>query len=133
MARSDRERGSAWLDFRPHEKPHIHRNLPEMKHTVSHTLGLEMARKVAKAAMDSYAKRFSDYKPVTNWKNEDAADIGFTVKGISLNGSVKVAADAIDLDLDVPFMLRPFKGKALAVIETEIKKWIGKAERGEIA
>lgn len=104
-----------------------------MKHTVSHSLGLDMARKVAKAAMDSYAQRFSEYNPVTNWKTEDAADIGFTIKGLSLNGTVKVAADAIDLDLDVPFMLRPFKGKALAVIEAEIRKWITKAERGEIA
>lgn len=104
-----------------------------MKHTVSHSLGLDMARKVAKAAMASYAERFSEYKPVTNWKNEDSADIGFNVKGMSLNGAVKVSATSIDLDLDVPFMLKPFKGKALAVIEAEIKKWIAKAEKGEIA
>lgn len=104
-----------------------------MKHTVTHSLGLDMARKVARAAMESYAKRFSDYKPVTHWKSEDAANIGFTVKGITLNGAVKVTADSIDLDLDVPFMLKPFKGKAVSVIEEEIRKWIRKAEKGEIS
>jgi hypothetical protein len=104
-----------------------------MKHTVSHSLGLEMARKVAQAALDSYAQRFSDYHPTTNWKNEDAADIGFTVKGMHLKGAVKVASNAIDLDLDVPFLLKPFKSKAISVIEGEIQKWIKKAERGEIA
>lgn len=104
-----------------------------MKHTVSHSLGLDMARKVAKAAMDSYAQRYSEYKPITHWKNEDSADIGFTIKGISLKGAVQVTADSIELDLDVPFMLRPFKGTALAVIEAEIRKWISKAEKGEIA
>ncbi len=104
-----------------------------MKHTVTHSLGLDMARKVAKAAMDSYAQRFSEYNPVTNWKSEDSADIGFNVKGMSLKGGVKVSSNAIDLDLDVPFMLKPFKGKAIAVIEEEIKKWIRKAEKGEIS
>jgi hypothetical protein len=104
-----------------------------MKHTVSHSLGLDMARKVAQAAMASYAQRFSEYNPVTTWKDADSADIGFSVKGMSLSGAVKVSANSIDLDLDVPFMLKPFKGKAMAVIETEIKKWIGKAEKGEIA
>lgn len=104
-----------------------------MKHTVAHSLGLDMARKVARAAMAAYAERFSEYKPVTTWKNEDSADIGFSIKGMSLKGAVKVSATSIDLDLDVPFMLKPFKGTALAVIEAEIKKWIAKAERGEIA
>jgi len=103
-----------------------------MKHTVSHTLGLEMARKVVQAALDSYAQRFSDYHPTTRWKNDDAADIGFTVKGMHLSGTVKVAETAIDLDLDVPFLLKPFKGKAISIIEGEIRQWIKKAENGEI-
>ena len=103
-----------------------------MKHTVSHTLGVEMARKVVQAALDSYAQRFSDYHPTTHWKNDDAADIGFTVKGMHLKGTVMVAESAIDLDLDVPFLLKPFKGKAISVIEGEIRQWIKKAEKGEI-
>ncbi len=103
-----------------------------MKHSVSHTLGRDMARKVARAAFDSYAKRFAEYNPTTKWKTDDSADIGFSVKGISLSGAVDVRANSIDLNLDVPFMLKPFQGKALAVIEREIREWIGKAEKGEI-
>ena len=38
----------------------------------------------------------------------------------------------IEMDLDVPFVLRPFKGKAMGVIEEEIKKWIAKAKAGEL-
>lgn len=104
-----------------------------MKHSVSHSLGREMARKVARSACESYAKRFSDYSPTTTWKSDDAADIGFSAKGISLTGQLAVTDSTIDLNLDVPFLLRPFQGKAVAVIEKEIKEWIGKAERGEIA
>jgi hypothetical protein len=102
-----------------------------MKHTVPHSLGIETARKVAKAAIASYAQRFSQYKPVASWKSEDAAEIGFTVKGMTLSGAIQVADRAIDLDLDVPFILKPFKGKAIGVIESEIKKWIAKAEKGQ--
>jgi hypothetical protein len=103
-----------------------------MKHSVSHTLGRDMARKVARAAFESYAKRFSEFNPTTNWKTDDQADIGFSVKGMSLKGAVSVAAHSIDLNLDVPFMLKPFQGKAVAVIEREIREWIVKAEKGEI-
>lgn len=103
-----------------------------MKHSVPHSLGREKARKVAHSAFESYAKRFSEYNPKTNWKSEDSADIGFSVKGMSLNGSVEVTDKSIDLNLDVPFMLKPFKGKAVEVIEREIKVWIGKAEKGEL-
>ena len=35
-------------------------------------------------------------------------------------------------ELDVPFLLRPFKKKAIDVIEQEIKKWVKKAENGEV-
>ena len=103
-----------------------------MKHSVSHSLGLEKARKVARAALDSYAKRFADYGPTTKWKDDDSADIGFSVKGMSLKGAIKVAEKSIDLNLEVPFMLKPFQGKAVGVIEDSIKEWIGKAEKGEI-
>jgi len=39
---------------------------------------------------------------------------------------------SIDLDLDVPFLLRPFKNQALGVIEGEIREWIDKARAGKI-
>jgi len=32
------------------------------------------------------------------------------------------------LDIDVPFLLRPFKSQALGVIEGEINEWIKKAK-----
>ena len=104
-----------------------------MKHSVKHTLGREMARKVAHAAFESYKARFADYNPTTVWSSEDAAQIGFSVKGMSLKGEVAVNDNSIDMDLSVPFLLKPFQGTAVKVIDDEIKGWIQKAERGEIA
>ena len=103
-----------------------------MKHVVPHGLGKDKATEVAKAAFNSYRERFEKYQPKANWVRDDKAEISFSVKGISLNGSMQVNDNDIEMDLDVPFVLRPFKGKAMGVIEEEIKKWIAKAKAGEL-
>ncbi|MEB2313112.1 MAG: polyhydroxyalkanoic acid system family protein [Sorangiineae bacterium] len=103
-----------------------------MKHTVPHELGQERAKKVAVAALDSYKERFAKYEPNARWTNERHADIDFRVKGVSLTGSLDVNPASIELDLEVPFLFKPFKGKAIALIEEEIKKWMAKAKAGEI-
>lgn len=103
-----------------------------MKHSVPHDLDPELAKKATVAALESYKKRFSEYNPTLNWPSDAKAEIGFKVKGVSLKGNLEVGTKAIDMDLDVPFLLRPFRGKALSVIEEEIKKWIAKAKAGEL-
>ena len=40
--------------------------------------------------------------------------------------------DGIVMDLDVPFLFRPFQKRAMEVIEREVQVWIGKARSGEI-
>jgi putative polyhydroxyalkanoate system protein len=102
-----------------------------MKHSVQHSLGRDQARKVAEAAIKSYSERFSDYSPTSAWSG-DTANIGFSIKGVSLKGSIEVAASEFTMELEVPFLLRPFKGKALGVIEEEIRRWIDKSKAGEI-
>ena len=103
-----------------------------MKHSVSHDLGQERAKQAAEAAIKSYGQTFAKYSPQTRWVTPNRADISFTVKGISLSGSIEVLAKTIDLDMDVPFLLRPFKNQALSVIEGEIREWIVKARAGQI-
>jgi hypothetical protein len=97
-----------------------------MKHTVSHDLGQERAKKVTEAALASYAEKFAKYSPKTTWTSPNRAQIAFSVKGMSLTGSVEVKDSTIELDLDVPFLLRPFQGQAVSVIEGEIKSWLAK-------
>jgi hypothetical protein len=103
-----------------------------MKHSVSHSLGREAARKVAHKAFEAYKQRFAEFSPQTVWKNEDEAEITFSVKGFSLKGAVAVREHTIDMDMTVPFLLKPFQTKAVTVIEREIKEWIGKAESGDL-
>nr|AQQ74825.1 hypothetical protein [uncultured bacterium] len=103
-----------------------------MKHRVPHDLGQDAARKATEAAWKSYSERFAKYSPTCSWVGENRADIGFTAKGVKLTGTIEVLPDGIDLDLDVPFLLRPFKGTAISVIEEEIQKWIKKSKAGEL-
>lgn len=104
-----------------------------MKHSVPHSLGLETARKVVQAAFSNYSDRFADFSPKTTWKSDDEAQVAFSAKGMTLNGSVSVRPSTIDIELDVPFLLRPFQGKAIEIIEREIGKWIDKAKSGELS
>jgi putative polyhydroxyalkanoic acid system protein len=103
-----------------------------MKHTVVHGLGREQAKKVTEAAWQSYSSRFSEYSPTVTWTNDYAAKIGFKAKGISINGDIEVNEKDIGIDLDVPFLLKPFKNTAIKVIEEEIQKWIAKSKAGQI-
>jgi hypothetical protein len=101
-----------------------------MKHSVPHDLGQERAKKVTEQALSTYAQKFAKYNPKTTWVSPSRAQISFSVKGMNLSGSVEVRDKAIDLDLDVPFLLRPFQGQAISVIEGEIKEWLSKEKAG---
>ena len=103
-----------------------------MKHAVAHDLGADKAARAAKAAFAAYEQKYAKYSPRANWLSDRRADISFSAKGVSIKGTIEVGATSIDMDLDVPFLLRPFKGKALEVIEREIRVWIEKARSGEI-
>ena len=97
-----------------------------MKHSVSHDLGQERAKKVTESALSTYAEKFAKYSPKTTWTSPNRATISFNIKGMNLSGAVEVKDKTIDLDLDVPFLLRPFQGQAISVIEGEIKTWLAK-------
>jgi hypothetical protein len=103
-----------------------------MKHAVPHDLGQDLAKKVAESAFASYQQKFAKYSPTADWVTPKRANISFSVKGMTLKGSLEVSASSIDMDLDVPFLLKPFKGTAISVIEGEIKEWIRKARAGEL-
>ena len=99
-----------------------------MKHSVPHDLGQERAKKVADSALSTYAQKYANYHPRVSWTGPNKAEISFKVKGMNLAGSLEVLDRSIDLDIDVPFLLRPFKSQALGVIEGEINDWIKKAK-----
>jgi hypothetical protein len=103
-----------------------------MKHSVSHDLGKDLAKKATTAAFAAYSERFAKYNPTAKWTGDDHADISFSAKGMTIKGSIDVRATSIDIDMDVPLLLRPFKRVAEEVVEREIRKWVDKAKQGEL-
>jgi hypothetical protein len=103
-----------------------------MKHKVHHGLDKDLAKKAMDKAIDSYTERFDKYNPEAKWTSEDEVAVGFSAKGVSVDGTIELGEDDMLIDLDVPFLLKPFKSKAINVIEEEINKWVAKAKEGEL-
>ena len=104
----------------------------DMKHSVPHDLSPELAKTAANKAFAVYAARFAEYRPVMRWLDAQRSETSFTVKGITLSGTIELAPRAILIDLDVPFLLRPFKAKAIDIIEREIRVWVDRAQAGQL-
>ncbi|MFN3201959.1 MAG: polyhydroxyalkanoic acid system family protein [Bradymonadia bacterium] len=103
-----------------------------MRHTITHSLSDDLARKTADKAFEQYRAQFAQYNPQARWLTPKKADIQFKAKGVSLKGTVELRPGAFDLELKVPLLFRPLQKKAVGIIEREIRTWIGKAERGEL-
>lgn len=103
-----------------------------MKHEIHHGLTPELAKKAVGKAMEAYSARFSDFNPQFDWTSETKGRVGFRAKGVSVSGDIEIAGPTILVDLEVPFLLRVFRGKAIEVIDREVKVWVEKARKGEI-
>jgi len=103
-----------------------------MKHVMNHDLPQDVARKVAERAFATYEQEYAKYNPRLTWVSDTRAEAAFSAKGISLKGSLELFPKAISFDLDVPFVFRLFKGRAIAIMERELKHWTEKAKAGEI-
>lgn len=101
-------------------------------HVIPHPLDDAMAKKATEKAFESYRERFEAYNPTANWTSDKRSEISFSVKGVTLDGVIELKPKEIHLALEVPFFARPFKKKALSIIEDQIKLWVDKAEKGEL-
>jgi hypothetical protein len=102
-------------------------------HDIPHDLDFDLAKLAAQKAAEAYGKRFAEYDYKAKWVSDARVELGFTVVGKRLNGAMTVKDDRLQLELDVPFMLRPFRGKAIDIIEKEAREWMAKAKRGELS
>ncbi|MCA9683779.1 MAG: polyhydroxyalkanoic acid system family protein [Myxococcales bacterium] len=101
-------------------------------HDIPHDLDLDLAKLAARKAAESYAQRFAEYDYKARWVSDTRVELGFTVMSKRLEGAMTVKPRSLALELDVPFVFRPFQGKAIEIIEREAKGWIEKARRGEL-
>lgn len=103
-----------------------------MKHVIKHDLSPELAKRATEAAFATYAERFANYNPTADWSSDTKADISFSAKGVKITGSFELHPGEIEMNLKVPFLLKPFTGRAVRVVEESIQEWVEKAKAGEV-
>ena len=102
------------------------------KHAIPHDLDFDLAKLAATKAADAYAQKFAEYDYKHSWVSKSRVELSFRVIGKTLEGVLEVKDRKLDLELDVPLMFRPFRGKALEIIEREARVWLDKAKKGEL-
>lgn len=103
-----------------------------MKHTIDTGLDFARSKKAIDKAMEAYKARFSEYSPRYDWVEDDRGEFSFSAKGVKLSGTIVVRDRRVDVDMQVPLLFRVFQGKAMDVIEEQVKMWVEKARRGEL-
>jgi hypothetical protein len=103
-----------------------------MKLEMPHDLAPDLAKKAAERAFDAYREKYGNYNPSLTWTSDTHADAAFSAKGIKLKGHIELKPKTIEFDLDVPFLLRIFRKKAMEIMERELSLWVGKAKAGEL-
>jgi hypothetical protein len=103
-----------------------------MKHVIQHGVTQKQAREAIDAAIKVYSRKFPEYHPKSRWLDQHRAEVSFKVKGYTLTATINVHPKTIESEMDVPFLFLPFRGRALKVIEDEIRKWVARAKAGEI-
>jgi uncharacterized glyoxalase superfamily protein PhnB len=104
-----------------------------MKHTIPHDLDHALAVRATKKALDGYCQKFAKYDATVRWHDDQRGQFSFKAKGMTVSGELAVGPRAVDLDLSVPFLLKPFQSLAVEVVDREVKAWIAKAKAGEVA
>lgn len=103
-----------------------------IKHNFPHQLDDATAKKTVDCAFAWYKKQYPEYQPQLAWQSAQKAAVSFAAKGIQIKGVLTLAPQSVLMELDVPFVLRMFKGLALEKIEKEMTRWIAEAEAGRL-
>jgi hypothetical protein len=54
--------------------------------------------------------------------------VSFQAKGLPIHGTIELRPGAVEIDLDVPFLFRAFKGPVIRILDEELKRLIAEHE-----
>lgn len=94
-----------------------------MEHVICTGLSEGDSKKALNMAFETYANDYPQYKPHFKWKKEDLAEFGFAISSVRIAGFVLVIEDKLIVNMNVPFIARPFQGRAIAIIEEQVLAW----------
>ena len=101
-------------------------------HSVTHDVDLSVARRATRLAFEEYQRKLAAYSPKISWADENHVKVGFNIRGVSIHGAVELHDHQIDLEMDIPLLLRPFQKRAMTVLDGEIRAWLARVHAGEV-
>jgi hypothetical protein len=78
------------------------------------------AKRIALSLMEENRARMAKYHPEIRLTRPDLAEFSFHAVGRIFTGSVQITATSIELDIAVPFALRPFAAVFIERARSEI-------------
>ena len=103
-----------------------------MQHAIKHGLTHDQAKATVRSAIESYSQKLAKYSGKVVWQGDSKVTIAVSAKGVNLEGSLSIEPDRYVVDVDIPFLLRPFRSRAMQVVEAETQTWIAKAKAGQL-
>lgn len=100
-----------------------------MKHVIKTGLDFQNTKYAFDEAFKVYKQQFAEYNPQFAWKSDDLAKFAFRVKGFNIEGLVLIDGGDIVIDMTVPLIARAFQGKAIEMIEKEVRVWVDRVKR----
>lgn len=94
------------------------------RHVFSHPLDDIGARALIEQAFSHYAERYPSANLQLLWMSDTRAELLGLARGLKLKARIELMTSRCVLDVDVPFVLRPFQDVAQRAIEREVKRWL---------
>lgn len=94
-----------------------------MKHRVSHPLDRPSARRALDEAFAEYRERFRRHEPSLRWTAPDEVQVSFHALDRSFEARVHLLDQALEIEMNVPLLARPFVSRAKRRIEREVSHW----------
>ena len=94
-----------------------------MKHQVEHQLAPDSARDLIESLVETYKEHYAEIPVSSAWAEQDRLVFDVKVRGRQVVGEVVVCADRYDFEVDLPWALRPFKGRITSLLDREVARW----------
>src|SRR4051794_39555199 len=95
-----------------------------MKHRFLHGVDQDRAANAVKQAFQHYHRRYPNYGLDLAWTGPFSATLSFRAKGLAIRCDLAIEPDAVEVEVDLPLILRPFQGRVKTLAEREARVWI---------
>lgn len=95
-----------------------------MRHVVPHSLEEDRARALLEEVVAHYAARHPHAALELSWVGDSLAEVSGSARGHKLRARIELQPGRAVVEMDVPFLLRPFQEVARRAVDREARRWL---------